>query len=90
MPDFVQQEVRELCDGSESDELVTLLLGVEKSMSSVRRLVEDLGGHVDEELPFNTLRANLPKRAVGELYDANNITSIEIEEKGETLPAGNF
>lgn len=89
MPEYVDPDVEALRD-SDSDDEVTLLLGVSGDREEFAARVEQFGATVEAEIGRATLRVTAPESAVDALCDLDGLTSIERErEDVRTLDEGN-
>jgi len=89
MARFVQSEVAERRDRPTEGETVTLVLGIVSGhTSTAKQRVTELGGEVNEELPFDSLLVDIPENELTELCEISEIESIELDESMEIL-AGN-
>lgn len=89
MPEYIDSEVAELRD-SESDEEITLLLGVSGNRDEFEERVEACGATVEESLGRATLRVTTAKHRIDELCDLEGLKSIEIERDDvQILDSGN-
>lgn len=89
MPEYVDADVEALRD-SESDEAVTLLLGVSGDRDAFAARVEQSGATVEAEIGRATLRVTAPKSTVDVLCELDGLKSIELErEDVRTLDEGN-
>lgn len=77
MPEYVDPEVATLRD-SESDEAVTLLLGVSGDREAFGRRVAECGGTVEAEIGRATVRVTAPASAVDALCGLDGLRSIEV------------
>lgn len=78
MPEYIDAEVRALRD-SNSEEEITLLLGVSGDRDEFAEQVTRHGVTVEATLGRATLRVTAPKSAVDELCELDGLKSIEIE-----------
>jgi len=89
MARFVQSEVAERRDNPAKGETVTLVVGlISGHASTAKQRVAELGGEVDEELPFDSLLVEMPEDQLPELCGLSEIESVELDESMEIL-AGN-
>lgn len=89
MPEFIDSDVKALRD-SDSDDTVTLLLGVSGDRDEFAARVEEFGGNVDAHLGRATLRVTVRQSLVGDLCDLDGLKSIELERDDvRTLDEGN-
>jgi alkyl hydroperoxide reductase subunit AhpC len=80
--DFEARDVPVLgiSDDPVAEESATLLLRLDEAdMETTTARVEDLGGEVDAELEFETLRVVLPEPAVTDLCELDGLESIETD-----------
>lgn len=63
-------------------ETVTLLVGFDGAKSDITARIQELGGIVTEELPFDTLKIEISSMKIDELRDIGTIESIERDEEG--------
>lgn len=64
-------------------ERVTLLVGIDGATSKAIPHIEEVGGNVVEELPFNTLKVEISTADITRLEDTPGIESIERDEEGQ-------
>lgn len=89
MPEYVDPNVEALRD-SDSDEEVTLLLGVSGDRDAFASCVEQRGATVEARIGRETLRVTAPESAVDTLCDLDGVKSIEVERDDvRTLDEGN-
>lgn len=89
MSQFVQQAVRETMRNPSEEATAELILGVDGSKRQVRRLVENNGGRIIEELPFDTLHVEVPEVEIETVSESVDIQSIEFDESGRVMSSGN-
>jgi hypothetical protein len=90
MPEFIDQEVRDL-QGSESDERVTLLIGYDGDRDELTTALTELDGDVEDHLGRTTVKAQLPKSKIDAVCDLSGVLSVELDEADVTqLNQGNF
>lgn len=89
MPEYVDPDIEALRD-SDSDDEVTLLLGVSGDREEFAARVERHGAAVEAEIGRATLRVTAPESAVDVLCEFEGLKSIELErEDVRTLDEGN-
>ncbi|WP_018258732.1 hypothetical protein [Halomicrobium katesii] len=89
MPEYIDAGVAELRD-SESDDEVTLLVGVSGDRDEFATRVEECAGTVTAQIGQATLRVTAPESAVDALCELDGLKSIEIERDDvRTLSEGN-
>lgn len=89
MPEYVDPAVERLRE-SDSDDSVTILLGVSDEREAIADRVERAGATVEDSLDRVTLRVTAPESAVDDLCTTEGITSIELErEDVGSLAKGN-
>ncbi|WP_227354058.1 hypothetical protein [Haladaptatus salinisoli] len=83
---YVSRPVRAIRDEPDPGESVTLLLRLaDADAERVGASVESLGGEVDAELAFETLRAIVPEESVADLCELDGLDAVET---AGTLDAG--
>jgi len=89
MSTFVEQPLHEVRDNPDPDAPVVVLIGVESGgFDEVRDRIVEIGT-VLEELPFDTLKAEIPETAVQDLENLPGVESIETDAKLTELSEGN-
>lgn len=89
MPEYVDPEVTEL-RGSDSDEEITLLLGVSGDRDEFEERVGECGATVEDSLGRATLRVTAAKHRIDVLCDLEGLKSIERERDDvRILDSGN-
>lgn len=78
MPEYIDPDVAELRE-SDSDERVTLLVGVSGDRDDFRAKIVERGASVDDTLGQATLRVTAPKSLINELCEIDGLTSVELE-----------
>lgn len=78
---YVSHPVRSMRDDPFPDESVTLLLRLVEGADSesVVARVTDLGGEVDAELEFETLRVVVPEPIVADICELDGLDAVETD-----------
>ncbi|MFH5799159.1 hypothetical protein [Haladaptatus sp. CMAA 1911] len=77
---YLSHPVRAMRDDPMPEESAVLLLRLgDADVETTAARVEDLGGEVDAELEFETLRVVLPEPAVVDLCELDGLESIETD-----------
>ncbi len=78
---YVSHPVRAMRDDPIPDESATLLLRLteEATTGTIADHVTDLGGEVDSELAFETLRVVVPETAVVDICELDGLDAIETD-----------
>ena len=89
MPEYVDPAVEKLRD-SESEDRVTLLVGVSGDREDVQERLRKHGATVEDSLGRATIRVTVPTSQVDVLCDLDGVKSIEIERDDvRILDSGN-
>lgn len=80
MPEYIAADVKSL-RSSDSDDAVTLLLGVSGDRDVFATRVNQLGGTVTATIGRATLRVTAPESIVDALCELDGLKSIELEHK---------
>lgn len=89
MPEYIDPAVEELRD-SDSQDRVTLLVGVSGDRDDVQKRLSEHGVIVEDSLGQATLRVRAAKSSVAVLYDLEGVKSIELERDDvRILDSGN-
>lgn len=91
MPQHIHKGVRDRRDSPTQNEEVTLIVGVEESTSDqTSQWIEDIGGEVEERLPYDYLAVSIAEQELENLCSIETITSVEIEGSSESLESEDF
>lgn len=86
MARFVQTEVETRRQNPTAGERITVVLGVVSGHSAtVKERVTEVGGDIQEELPYNSLLVDLPETELDVICGLSEIESIELDEGMEIL-----
>lgn len=86
MARFIQTEVATRRDNPREGERITVVLGVVSGHSTiVKERVIDLGGEIEEELPFDSLLVDLPETELDTICELSEVESIELDDGMEIL-----
>lgn len=89
MPEYIDADVKALRN-SDSDDDVTLLVGVSGDRDEFTTRVEQCGATVEAQIGRATVRVTAPESIVEDLCELDGLKSIEIErEDVKTLDEGN-
>lgn len=89
MPEYIDPAVEELRD-SNSEDRVTLLVGVSGDRDDLRERLSEHGVIVEDSLGQATLRVGAAKSLVATLCDLDGVKSIELERDDvRILDSGN-
>ena len=91
MPEYIQSGVRKRCDNPSSETEVALIVGIENtSEEQVIEQIQQLGGEIEERLPYNFIAASILEQSLEELCSIDGIESVEVEGESRVLEEGNF
>jgi hypothetical protein len=85
MPDFIQREVRERARNPSQSDNVTILVGYSGDDSVIIDSIRNQGGEVQEQLPFDTLKASVPEAGLESLMSHPSVETVELDDGMETL-----
>lgn len=67
---------------------VTLIVGVSDEDAIER--ISEIGGSIEEELPYDCLAVSIDEADLEELCNLDNVTSVEMEKEYHTLGDSDF
>lgn len=85
MTRFVEETVRKRANDPSESATATLLIGHDGDGAAVQDLVEDVGGEVLEDLPFDSLTAAVPETGIEAVISHTAVESVEMDGGMETL-----
>jgi hypothetical protein len=77
MPSHVDQRIQDMRDKPTEGQSVSVLLGVSGEKDIVADQVSELGGTVDADLPYGTLRVTVPETTLSRICSIESLQSIE-------------
>jgi hypothetical protein len=85
MPQFVEEAVRKRAGNPSESATATLLIGHDGNSAAVQALIEDVGGDVLEDLPFDSVTAAVPETGLETVISHSAVESVELDSGMETL-----
>lgn len=76
----ISSGIQDIINNPDETETVTLIVTTKDTTdNALQTEIRDVGGDIEEELPFNCLAVTIPEPNIKALSDINGITEMEIE-----------
>lgn len=75
---WTDHEVEEILHSPQKGESVKIIVGYTGSLDSVKENIENYGGTIESELPYNSLIVNITERKIGGIVKIDSIESVEV------------